>query len=527
MTVSRLAKAAGVVAFLTIVSKILGFIREASLASVFGATSDTDAYLFAQTIPYLLFSTVSYALTTTFIPLYSHVREHSGKEAGFRFANTVIGVVLWVAVLLVIAGEALAEQLVALVAPGLDGPVADLTRYLSQIIFPMMVFQLLSGIVTGILNAEGKFGIPTAAGLAQNISIIVSIVVFGPLYGIEAVAVGTLVGAVLALLVQLPSLARTGFRWRATFDIRDPSLRRMAILMLPAVLGAGANQINTLVDRILASGLPEGRVAALNYANRLMQLAPGIFGASVVTVVYPTLAKFASRNEWNRFSEALLRSLSIVHFMLAPVAVGMLVLREPLVRIVYERGAFDSVATQETSWALLFFSLGTAMFSMRDLVSRAFFTMQDTRTPLVVGVITVAINVVLNLLLVGPLEQGGLALATVIATTIGFLISLWALWRKSLGQLRVRPLFVSMGKTLLASLFMGFVVTRVYLQLAEMVVEQGILAELLRTGLAAGVGSIVYLVLTWLLRAPELYDALELAVRVVGSIKRRRDVVDA
>ena len=174
-----------------------------------------------------------------------------------------------------------------------------------------------------------------------------------------------------------------------------------------------------------------------------MQLAPGVLGARSRLFVYPTLAKLAARRDWTRFNDALVRSLSLIHFWLAPVAIGVLVLREPLVRVVYERGAFDAAATSETAWALLFFSLGIALFTMRDLVSRAFFTMQDTKTPLVVGVVTVVINVALNLLLVGPLEQGGLALATVIATTAGFVIGLIGLRRKVPEHLRLGGLLSS------------------------------------------------------------------------------------
>jgi len=522
MTKFTLAKAASIVAFLTIVSKILGFIRETSLAAVFGATADTDAYLLAQTIPYLLFATVSYALTTTFIPVYSHVREAQGKEAGFRFVNNVVWTVLGVAVLFVLAGETLAEQLVAIVAPGLERNTAVLTEYLSRILFPMMIFQLLSGVVTGVLNAEGEFGIPTAAGLVQNVSIIVSILAFGPRHGIQAVAVGTLVGAGLALLAKLPALFRTGFRLRVHLDLRDPSLRRMVILMLPAFLGAGANQINTLVDRMLASGLPEGRVAALNYAKRLMQLAPGVLGASIATVVYPTLAKLAARRDWTRFNDALVRSLSLIHFWLAPVAIGVLVLREPLVRVVYERGAFDAAATSETAWALLFFSLGIALFTMRDLVSRAFFTMQDTKTPLVVGVVTVVINVALNLLLVGPLEQGGLALATVIATTAGFVIGLIGLRRKVPEHLRLGGLFSSISRTLLASLIMGLVVAPVYQQwLTLITVGHTTLDELFRILLAAAIGAVVYFAAAWVFRVRELREAANFGWGLVKAVARR------
>ena len=372
MKQSSLTKAAGIVAFLTIISKILGFIRETSLAAVFGATYATDAYLVARTIPYLVFATISYALATTFIPVYSHVRERNGQEAAFRMANTVLFAVGAVSIALIFLGEFIAEYLVMLIAPSYTGQLADLTVYLSRIILPMMIFQLLSGIMTGILQAEGEFGVPTAAGLVQNVAIIISIVVFGSRYGIGAVAFGTLIGTAGSCIAKVPALRKIGFRWRWKGDLRDPSLRRMLVLMLPAIIGAGANEINTMVDRILASSLPEGRVAALNYANRLMNLAPGILGTSLVTVMYPRLANLAAQRDWKGFGDNLIDSLSMIHFLLAPIAVGAVVLREPLVRIVYERGAFDAAATQETAWALLFLSLGMAVFTMRNMVSRRF-----------------------------------------------------------------------------------------------------------------------------------------------------------
>ena len=348
----------------------------------------------------------------------------------------------------------------------------------------MMIFQLLSGIITGILQADGEFGVPTAAGLVQNISIISSIIFFGPKYGIGAVALGTLVGSGGAMIVKLPALRRTGFRWQWGFDLKDSGLQRMAVLIMPAIIGAGAGQLNTVVDRILASGLPEGRVAALSYANRLMALAPGILGASLVTVMYPTLANLAAKREWRGFADNLIDTLSMIHFLLAPIAVGAIVLREPLMRIVYQRGLFDEIATQETAWALLFLSLGMAIFTMRDMASRAFFALQDTNTPMVVGLVTVGINIVLNLLLVGPLEQGGLALATTIASLCGLILSLWIMHRKAEAPLAICRLASSVARVLIAAAIMGVVVWWSYPYIEGMLPRPGILAELGRFLLA-------------------------------------------
>lgn len=513
MTRSALVKAAGTVALLTVLSNLLGFLREASLAAVFGATAATDAYLMAQTLPYLLFSTVSYALTTTFIPIYLQVREEQGTEEAYHFANRVLWAVLCVACVFVLLGEILAEPLVRVVAPGFQGTIADLTTSLSRIMFPMMIFQLTSGILAGILQADGRFAIATAANLVQNISIIVSIVVFGPRFGVASVATGTLLGSFLAMCVKIPSLSKLGFRFHATFNFNDPALRRMVILMLPAVLGASATQLNTLVDRVLASGLPPGRVAALNYAYRLMSLAPQIIGASILTVVYPTLAKMAARRNWRGLSERLVESLKLLHFLLAPVAVGVLVLREPFVRVVFERGVFDSTATQETARALLFLSLGIGILPMRDLVSRAFFALQDTRTPVVVGLITVGINIALNLLLVGPLEQGGLALAFTMATLFGLLLALWMFNRRTLVSFRWTNLLTSVMRTQFASIVMGGVVWFAYSRTSGAVDTSGPLVESAYLMSIGGLGAIVYFLTASLLRVPEIVFVRELLQR--------------
>lgn len=521
MSRATLAKAAGVVAFLTVVSKVLGFIREASLAKVFGATSATDAYLVAQTIPYLLFATISYALTTAFVPVYSQLRVEQGEEAGFHFANQMMWAVLLPALVLLLAGELMAEFLVGLVAPGFGGPVAELTAYLSRIIFPVVVFQSLSGVITGVLQVHGKFAIVAASSLAQNVAIIAATLLFGRRYGIVAVAVGALLGSGLMTAAKLPALKRTGFRCQRLFDIHDPSLRRMGILMLPAILGAGAGQLNTLVDRILASGLPEGRVAALSYADRLMQLTLGVLGAPIVTVIYPALAKVAARRDWRAFSESLANALSLVYFLLMPAAVGMLVLREPVVRIVYQRGVFDAVATQETAWALLFLSLGTATFKMNDLVNSAFFAIQDTTTPVLLGILTVATNVVLNLLLVGPLEQGGLALATVLASVVGLTAGLLALERRLPTGLGARHLLSSAFRTTTTSTIMGGVVWFAYPHIERMLPASGTMLELMRVLSASAVGAVVYVSLAWVMRVSELVMIADIALAAVQKLARR------
>lgn len=523
MSKSMLARAVGGVALLTIVTTILGFLRETSLAAVFGATSDTDAFLMAQTIPYILFSAVGYALTTTFIPVYSRVHEERGREGAFRFAGNVLWAMVAIGALLVLVGELWAEPLVSLVAPGFSGPTAKLTAYLTRIIFPMMLFQLMSGILGGMLETDGRFHVPQAAGLFQNVTVIVAIVLFGPRHGIVAVALGTLAGAAFASFAKLHVLRRNGFRWGFPFELQDPELMRMVRLMMPAILGSTADQLNSLIDRVLASGLPEGRVAALGYAQRLMSLAPAIIGTSIMTVMYPTLAKFGARKDWRSFGDSLVEALTVIYFLLAPIAVGMLVLREPLVRLVFERGAFDSVATQQTAWAFLFLSLSIGIVSMYGLTARGFFVLQDTTTPMIIGAVAVAVNIALNYALIGPLEQGGLTLATTVAGFVGLLLSLAILHRKSPAGLPLDRLVDSVLRTAMAAALMGLGVWQLYPRVVELLPARGAGGEAVQVAVMTGVGAGLYLLLAALFRVPALMFSIAIIRNRLSPFFRRRN----
>lgn len=422
-----LFKAAGIIAFVSIVSKLLGFARETSLAAVFGATYATDAYLVAQTIPMLVFAAVGAALGNTFIPVFSQVRQDRGREAAFRMASSVINATLVLSLGCVAVGEAFAGPLAHLVAPGFQGPVHALTVTMSRVMFPMVLFQGLSGILTGMLQTEGNFAVPALVSLAFNAVLIASILGLGPVFGIGAVAAGTVAAVAAQAVFQVPALVRLGYRWEPVLDLRDPGLRRIGALVGPVLVATAVGQLGLVVDRVLASSLAEGSVAALNYGNRLMGLVPGVFGLAIITVMYPTLAGFAAARDFARFGRAFAEAAKMINFILVPVAVGMAVLRVPLVRLAFERGAFDAQATEATAWALLFFCVGVGVFTLRDMANRAFFALQDTTTPMIVGAASVGINIVANLLLVGPLKHGGLALGTSLAGVFGVGVLLWRL----------------------------------------------------------------------------------------------------
>lgn len=503
MSTVRLVRATGTVAILTVISNILGFLRETSLAAVFGTTSDTDAYLVAATIPHLLYGIITYGISTTFIPAYSKVLEERGKAAASQFANTFFWIVLFVGMTLVVVGELFAEQLVRIVAPGFEEQIRKITTHLTRVMLPLTIFQLAIGVVDGLLHINGRFISATIGHAFLNLSVLCATVLFARRYGITAVAVGHVLGAGLSLAVKLHSLFRLGVRWRAQLYLRDAAVHQVVILMLPAFLTAAVTQLNLLIERMLASSLPSGALAALNYATRLVTMGPTIIGTSLATVIYPTLAKDAARGNREQLSERLLKVLTMTLFVLAPISIGVLVLSEPLVRLVFERGSFDPVATKQTAWAVMFLSPTISLVTMSDLVNRAFFSLRDTRTPMFVTVTSVAANIVLNVILVRPLQHGGLALGTTLSTLLSLLLGLWLLRRNSPGGLLWNHLITSVFRVILSGGVMGG-----FLWLGNRVFQapaggNGYI-DVLRLALYFGLGIGVYVGVAWVLHTPEV-----------------------
>ena len=505
-----LLKAAGIVAALSVISKFLGFAREASLAAVFGATYATDAYLMGQTIPVAIFSAVSAALGSTFIPVFSQVRQAHGRDAAHKMVSSVINATLLLALVFIAVGEFFAGPLTRLVAPGFQGEVYALTVSMTRIMFPMILFQALSGLLTGMLQADDNFAVPAMTSLAYNITIIGSIIFLGPKFGIRAVGAGTVVAIAVQVVLKLPAIARTGYRWSPILNLNDPGLRRMGALIGPVLLATFAGQASTLVNRMLVSGLAEGSLAALNYATRLMGLVPGVVGTSIITVMYPTLSRLSAADDWSRYSKAFSESIKMISFVLVPAAVGMAVLRVPMVRVVFERGAFDSEATQATAWALLFLSPAVALFTLRDMTSRAFYALQDTTSPMMVSIFSAGINIVLNLVLVGPLAQGGLALANTLSSAFGAGVLLWILRKKlastdspSPVSLGGKDILNSLWRVLLASGIMGVVVWFTYGAVEIYIPGSAVLVQLARLLIPVLAGVICYVAFVFILRVPE------------------------
>lgn len=511
MSVGRqVARATGLIIFVTLLSRVTGFARTMVQASVYGANCQTDAFVAATVYPSLLFAGINGAITTTFIPLYTDIRERSGHEAAVRYTNTLITVLFVALIVLEGLGLVLAGVVQPLYLPGWVGQYCFgqskllLTLQLTWVMLPALVFMGLSGVQAGLLQAENDFAWPAAVGIPQNFLYIAAVFMLWHRYGIFAAAVGTLIGGMSYVLwLSIPLRTRHGFRYRVRFRLRDPALIRMGRMVVPIFLSTFVGQAGYIVDRILATSLRAGSVTALQYSSLINNTVLGLFVTALVTALYPTLSRYIAQEDVPGFVAANRRSLILLTVVTMPIMVGVVVLRTPLVAVLFQRGAFTSEATQETSFALAFFSLGLVALAYTSLLPRAFFALQDTRTPTTYGMLAVGVNIVADLLLIHPLRQGGLALGTSLAqwALAGFLIFQL---RRRVGPLGGGRLVFTFVKTLLASAVMGGLVWGLFRYTHRFVPPHATVFAILHLLLVVAVGAGVYGFLVWLMRIEEV-----------------------
>ncbi len=424
------------IAFFKLMSMVLGLARDMVIAHQFGAKELTDAYVIALRIPNMVFYIIGGALVAVVIPVFTEYVAKGKRGEAWKVFNTVVIVVTLIFIAFTIVGLAGAPILVKLVAPGFDESVAALTVELVRLILPLMIFAGLASLFSGLLNANNIFGLPAFSNSVNNIFIIISAFTLGRMYGIHGLALGTVLAMIAMALVQFPALIKIGFRLNMSLDLRHPGVRKVYYLALPAALGVAVNQANVYINGVLASWLPEGSISALSYAERLVQFPVSLFVLALGTAVFPTLSARAAEGNREALSGALLNSLKAIIICIVPAGLGLMALSLPIVTLVYKRGAFDQQAVEMTAAALLFYAIGLVGQAAGILLTRGFYSLQDTRTPVKIGIITVLINLGLSLVLIRHLLHAGLALAGSLASLTYMALLLWGLGKKVPGLYR-------------------------------------------------------------------------------------------
>lgn len=482
-----LLRAASVIALATLASRVLGLGREVVIAHTFGASAAYDAFIIAFLIPHLLRKLLAEgALSTAFIPIYSSLKTTDPDRAS-RFAGVVGTVALIGFPIIVALGIWGAPALVTLLADGFDPAKQALAAELTRWTFPFIMLVGLAALVMGVLNSHDHFFAPAFAPVLFNVGLIIGAVVIAPNVDppVMGLAWGVLLGGLGMLVFQLPFVrGRLDFHLR--FRLNDPNLKWLFALMGPTVLGLIVVELNVLVDNKLASRLADGSIASLQYAVRLFQLPLGVFAVAVATALLPQLSRLAEPSSREPFVETLQNGLRLATLVLLPAAVGLIVLGGPIVGLLFEHGAFTASDSVRTLGVLRYLSLGILGYGMTYLATRAFYALQDTKTPMIISSVAVAINVALDLLLVGPMGIDGLALATAVAGTAQLAISLVVLSRRLETPL-TGAVMAAGTKMALAAGLMGAAVYGV-----DAMLLSSDLGDAIRTGVGLSVGLVSY-----------------------------------
>lgn len=506
---SKIAQTTLVVTIVLLISKFTGFLRDVALAYAYGTSVESDAFVLAQSVlsifSYLLFI----ALGIAFIPVFSKLKLEDNDAELNTFVDSTYSVAGTIILFACVLGFLGADILVYMLAPGFSSEAHKLGVVLTRILMPAILFSFISTIQGQQLRGNNIFMPSAFLAYPLNFVLILAFLLLTPFWGIQGAAYAYAAGTILQVLMLYPFVRKLGYRFHYRFDTGNNGLRKILVLTVPIMLGNTIQTIDVLVNRILASGLEEGSIAALNYSNKLAIFIVGVVSLGAGTVCYTKMSELSARNELEEFKGFLRNIINLLNLIVVPATIGMMVLNVPITKLVFEYGAFDSRSCEMTSVTLWFYSMGLVGFVLRDIITRAFYALNDARTPMLNGGIAVGIGIVCNFIFVHFLGVGGLALATSVSGIIGTLLLLISL-RNKLGHIGL----AEMGKTLLKTCFAGSVM--------------GICVHYLYPVLYGAEGSLPAALLCTVLSGVMIYGALILLLKVkevdllAEQLQRRR-----
>ncbi len=499
-------KTAILIMVLTIISKAIGLLRDIVLSYFYGASSLSDVYLVSLTIPGVIFSFIGLGISTGYIPLYSNILKDGSEREGLLFTNKLIHVLLILCTFIIAFSFLFTKQIIWIFASGFDGETLQLAVKFTRFSILGIYFTALSYVFTGFLQLKDNYTIPAMIGFPLNFCIIASIIV-SSFTNIMVLAIGSTIALCSELLLLIPFARKKGYQYQFRIDFKDKHIKKMAYIGLPIIIGASVNQINILIDRTLASQIVVGGISALNYASKLNLFIQGIFVLSIVTAIYPTISKMVTESNMEGLKKIVSSAVTAVNLLVLPATVGAMLFAGPVVELLFGRGAFNDQAVLLTTTALFFYSIGMIGYGLREVLSRAFYAMQDTKTPMINAAVGMFMNIVLNIILSRFLGIGGLALATSIAaifTSALLFISL----RKKVGPFGVKAVIAKTAKMLVASLLMG-AIAKVSFDSFLSVTSQTI-----SLFIAVGIGALAYFILIYFMKIDDVQT-------IIKTVKQR------
>jgi putative peptidoglycan lipid II flippase len=515
----HILKSASIISLVTVVSRVLGYVRDQRITLLLGTSAAADAYVLAYRIPNLFRRLVAEgSMTASFIPVFTTYMKEKSKEDVWDFANKLFWTLALVVAVITVLGMVFSPSVVHLFAG--NNAAGTQAIELNRIVFPYLFFISLAALAMGILNCFHVFGLPAATPVILNLATILftfAVVRSHFKDAATAIVVGILVGGVLQFLMQVPQLVEKGMKFKFGISFSHPGIKNVARLMIPRLFGIGIGQINLFVDTrfATASVMPAGSLAALYVADRVMELVLGGYAIAVATAILPMMSHQAAAKDYESLKKTLAFSVRIVAFITIPAALGLMILREPIIRVLFQHGQFAAESTRLTARALLYYAVGLPALATVKLVVPAFYSTADTKTPVIVASISLLINIVLNIVFLQfffkRVQNGGPALATAIACFFDF-FALFIIFRLRYGAMGTMEILRSFGKISMCASIMG-VACWFGNRYTQFTLHSRFLVQLLVfSGLIVG-ATALYLALAWLFRCHEIQEVYGIATR--------------
>jgi putative peptidoglycan lipid II flippase len=513
----RVVRAAGVVGIATMLSRIFGFIRDMVVAALFGAGLTTDAFFVAFRIPNLLRRLLAEgSLTVSFVPVFTEYLRNKTRVEALELANITFTALSIILVVVSFLGVLFSPLIVTIMAPGFARMPAqyDLAVFLTRLMFPYILLISLVALCMGILNSLRHFAAPALSPVVLNLAMILAALTLRGLFQepVVALAVGVMTGGVLQLAMQWPFLIKMGVRLKPDFHFHHPGVKRIGMLMLPASFGAAIYQINIFIGTILASLLPTGSVSYLYYADRIVELPLGVFAIAIGTATLPSFSDQVAQGRIEELKRTISFTLRLILFITIPATIALIALRVPIISVLFQRGEFSAQATMLTAQALLAYAVGLWAFSVIRIIVSAFYSLQDTRSPMKAAIVALIVNALFSVALMFPLKHAGIALATSIASAVNVGM-LWVILKRRVGTILDSEFTRSVAKTSLASLVMGAVIFIIGL-LTPWHTSGPFSARLIYLVLCVVGGGIAFIAAACLFRSSE-------AMLMLGALRRR------
>ncbi|MEG0775047.1 murein biosynthesis integral membrane protein MurJ [Clostridium sp.] len=481
---------------LTLISQLFGFGREIVLSYFYGASNTTDVYLISLTIPLVIFSFIGTSISTAYIPMFSKILNKYGEQVGNKYTNNLVNILIMLSTFIIVIVFFFTKQIVIIFASGFSRETLPLAVSFTRISVLGIFFTAIISVFNGFLQTKGDYLTPVLVGLPMNILIIFSIFL-SKYISIYILSIGSVIATASQLLIILPAMRKKGYTYKCIIDIGDKHIKEMLYTIWPVIIGVSINQINLIIDRTIATRIIPGGLSALNYASRLTGFIQSLFVLSITTVMYPIISRLFDKSDINGFKGKITEAIGQINLLIIPITVGGIVFAEPIIRFLFARGAFDRNSIIMTTQALMFYFIGIIGVGLRDVFARAFYSMQDTKTPMKNASIALILNIVLNVLLSKVMGISGVALANSISAIFCTLL-LGVSLRKRIGSIGGVNIFISFFKVVCASFVMAFISKIFYNILIKF--QNNTIALMI----SIGIGIIIYSLLVYIMKVEEV-----------------------